>query len=562
MRAYLLILPVVLLVICNATLQAKIIHVPADSSTIQAGIDGADEGDTVLVAEGIYTGDGNRDIDFSGKAIVVMSKNGPEVTFIDCEGSVSDRHRGFNFHSGEDTTSVVQGFTIKNGHMRGWPYFGGGIYCENSSPTITNNIITQNYSEYNGGGIHCTNSSPKIVNNTISENTSGQYGGGGIYCENSSPTIFNNVINGNGASSGGGIKCDGSSPIVINNIIIGNTSYSSGGGIWSAQNSSPEITKNNITGNYTKYYGGGIYCGTGYPTIRNNIISGNTATGFEEDGQGGGIACDWSSPLITNNVITGNTVDLMGGGIYCKSSSPTITNNTLSGNTADIRGGGVYCYSSSPTIKNSILWDDIPEEIYVSSGLPTVTYSDVQGGYSGEGNINSDPLFVDPDNDNYFLQLGSPCVDVGDSLIPDACRPPGLVGERSDLGAYGGEGNCGWLEELVDLFIYPSDSLTVQKGDTLYFNTLIWNSTENAVAGDFWLSIVLPNSNEIVVPENFLNYQNPLSGQIPAHGSLNLSNELYIPAGAPSGSYRLIARIGVYPNNIIDEESFGFQVVE
>ena len=72
----------------------RVIHVPADSATIQAGINGAVDGDTVLVADGIYTGNGNRDIEFEGKAILLMSENGPENCVIDCEGNYQDQHRG------------------------------------------------------------------------------------------------------------------------------------------------------------------------------------------------------------------------------------------------------------------------------------------------------------------------------------------------------------------------------------------------------------------------------------------------------------------------------------
>ncbi len=95
-----------------ATLAAEI-RVPADQSTIQAGIDAAVNGDTVLVADGVYEGPGNRDLDFQGRAITVRSGNGAETCIIDCDGTVSDQHRGFYFHNGEGRDSVVEGFTIK-----------------------------------------------------------------------------------------------------------------------------------------------------------------------------------------------------------------------------------------------------------------------------------------------------------------------------------------------------------------------------------------------------------------------------------------------------------------
>jgi len=184
--------------------------------TIQAGIDSAAAGDTVLVADGTYTGTANRDLDFSGKAIVVMSENGPEVTIIDCEAL----GRGFFFHSGEDASSIVKGFTIQNGAVGD----GGGIRCNGSSPTIEGNIITANAATNRGGGIFCRLAcSPILRGNTISGNTA--IDGGGIYCrQGTSPTIDGNTISGNTASDeGGGIYTDSSTPIVVNSILWGNS---------------------------------------------------------------------------------------------------------------------------------------------------------------------------------------------------------------------------------------------------------------------------------------------------------------------------------------------------
>jgi predicted outer membrane repeat protein len=92
-------------------------------------------------------------------------------------------------------------------------------------------------------------------------------------------------------------------------------------------------------------------------------------------------------------------------------SSPTVTNCTFSGNSASSYGGGMYNWYCSPTVTNCILWGDSPDEIY--AGTPIVTYSDIEGGYTGEGNINANPRFVDPTSSDYHLQADSPCIDAG-----------------------------------------------------------------------------------------------------------------------------------------------------
>lgn len=115
---------------------------------IQSGINVAVDGDTVLVKDGTYTGDGNRDIDFHGKAITVTSENGPNVTIIDCAGTAEDQHRGFYFHNNETQDSVLDGFTIQNGHAKA----GGAIYGNLAGPTISDCIIQNNVANNHGGG--------------------------------------------------------------------------------------------------------------------------------------------------------------------------------------------------------------------------------------------------------------------------------------------------------------------------------------------------------------------------------------------------------------------------
>jgi hypothetical protein len=174
-------------------------------ATIQHGLDSAITGDTVLVHPGTYTGPGNRDIDFGGKDIVVMSENGPEATIIDCE----QQGRGFYLHSGETRAAKVSGFTITRGTAWSgefgpdWGPGGAGILCIGASPTIEGNRIIRNFAWGYGGGINCQNARPLIVSNVIAMNTSNYCftetyicvgAGGGIWLDHSDADIISNSI--------------------------------------------------------------------------------------------------------------------------------------------------------------------------------------------------------------------------------------------------------------------------------------------------------------------------------------------------------------------------------
>jgi len=144
----------------TVTVQADTIYVCWDGSgdyvTIQEGIDAALDGDEVVVCDGVYTGPGNKDLDFHGKAITVRSTNGPANCVIDCQGHPGSR--GFCFESGETEASLVDGFTVTGG----FALEGGGIYCSESSPTVVNCVIRDNtaFAGDGGGGIYCFEGSP------------------------------------------------------------------------------------------------------------------------------------------------------------------------------------------------------------------------------------------------------------------------------------------------------------------------------------------------------------------------------------------------------------------
>ena len=230
-----------------------------DQPTIQAGIDAAVSGDTVLVADGTWTGDGNRDIDFMGKAITVASENGPESCIVDCDATEVDHHRGFYFHRGEGRGSLLVGFTIEKGFVGGASASGGGILCEGASPVIQGNVIRVNTSDSKdiqgegGGGIACFSASPLISGNVISSNLTNGLNGGGIFCEDgSAPIITGNTIEGNIVNTygghGGGIYARRSLMVIRRNIIRNNDSGISGNCIY-CQLCETEILGNQITEN-------------------------------------------------------------------------------------------------------------------------------------------------------------------------------------------------------------------------------------------------------------------------------------------------------------------------
>ena len=146
---------------------------------------------------------------------------------------------------------------------------------------------------------------------------------------------------------------------------------------------------------------------------------------------------------MTNCAFLGNSVDYYGGGMYNHgSSSSVVTNCTFSSNSAGWYGGGMLNRDSSSVVTNSILWGDGPDEIYKDyGGESVVTYSDIQGGYCGDGNIDTDPLFVDPGSGDYHLADTSPAIGAGKadgapSTDIEGNPRPNPAGSKPDMGAY------------------------------------------------------------------------------------------------------------------------------
>ena len=349
-------------------------YVPSEYATIQEAVDRSWFGSTIFVADGNYTGPGNRDIDFHGKAITVKSENGPENCIINCQGS----GRGFYFHSGETLEAIVDGFTITNGlghpeqidpdpRMDPVPV-GGGICCMWSSPTIKNCIITNNQGSWGGGGIGCCrDSEPHISNCIISDN----YGlfGGGIVCDRTDQPVISNCVLANNSGVGAGINCLEASPVVSNCLFYGNVSNDE--------------------------YGGAVRC-----------------EGFSgPEGTSGGP----SDPRFYGCTFAGNSAFYDGGGIYLYRNSHVIVVDCIFWSNTAGRYGHEICLSGHyPYSSMTVSHCDIQSSaggIYVD---PDCTWN------YGSGNIDADPCFAAGLQGDYYLSqtaagqaVDSPCVNAG-----------------------------------------------------------------------------------------------------------------------------------------------------
>lgn len=354
-----------------------IIHVPAQQPTIQAGINAASNGDTVLVAPGTYY----ENINFNGKAITVASSNGAKVTIIDGGGLAPVAA----FVTKEGPTSVLSGFTLQNGlGTFSFGYMGGAVSISSASPTIKQNVMKSNTADY-GGGVGVYWGSPIITGNTITGN-SAQFGGGVSFVgDASSGQLIKNTISFNQGGAGAGVSLNGARNLLVeNNKILSNSAFNAtdqGGGLWLANESDEVIVQNVIAKNICAS-GSQVYAyassANGWMLINNTIVS------APNGGADAAVIADGATTyvVIENNIIS------------------------AASDNAALLCNPVYHLAGPPIVK------------FNDASNPFVSYGDSCTGFDGvNGNISANPAFVT--TSNYQLKGGSPAIDAGTNSAPN-----------------------------------------------------------------------------------------------------------------------------------------------
>ena len=366
-----------------------------DFITIQGAIDYCFDGDVVLVEPGVYRTGGDQLFDTLGKAIEIRSIAGPERTILDGE----DVRRGILCSGGETASTVIEGFTIRNGRAPGydwsgngtietWESFGGAIWCRGGgSPTIRNCRLEGGRAEY-GGGLFCGDelggdSRPRLEQ-----------------CEISDGGIANGV--------GGGAYHWGSSPTYVDCRIAGNRGYG-GAGMYNFRGSAPVLEDCVFEDNVAERYGGGMYNDGSAP-----VLTGCSLRANRSGGDGGAVFnADPGSaaniPLFFDCRFESNVASEEGGAIQNVSCSPVIVDCEIVENVAGAAGAMSSAFGSTPELRRSTICGNGPDPIagpVADDGTNDI--SDTCGTGACPEDFNGDGIVDAADLGQLFIQWG-PC---------------------------------------------------------------------------------------------------------------------------------------------------------
>lgn len=441
----------------------------ADVTFVSGDVSGTWSADSVFVTDSIYISPGNTLVIEPGVRVLFLSWYYFTVNDGAVLQAIGTETDSIYFLIAVDGYSTL-GIDFLNASSESileYCYFSHALYSAialtNSDITIRHCLIEDNSGHYRGGGISALEGSDALIEDNMIRNNRTVQEGGGIYCDASSPVIRGNIIEGNRSgpiAAGGGISCSNHShPLIVNNTFIDNEVFPS------------PIYPTTIG------QGAAIYCANLCdPVIRENRFFNNRVNSGGAVGQGGGgaIFVFSAAPVIENNLFAGNVVEYGdGGALYLFIYNGSLVNNVFIGNSAVRTGGAIYMDLSHPEVTNSILYGnsapDGPEMYLYGSSEVTVTYSDIEGGWEGEGNIDVDPMFRDPISGDYHLmsitcgdEQNSPCIDAGSPAYIDSLLDCswGLGTELSDMGAYGG----GQMVQTAvdDTIETPSEFFTLQ----------------------------------------------------------------------------------------------------
>ena len=406
---------------------------------------------------------------YNGGGVGVFRLIGPTLNNLIIENNTAHIHGGGIWHY--NAKSHISNTLVKDNEAQ--IENGGGIMFAWSGGTLTDVTIENNNSGYFGGGMWA-NQSYELMLSGVSfiGNTAAQNGGG--WASHGSDAEFSDCLFENNTASvsiqdgnefgGGAMWLVGSNPYLYDVTFSNNTSYE-GGGIFllfdGITSSSPIIENSLFTGNSVSQRGGGLLVGGGCePIVKNTIFE------YNEAGNGGAIQVDaYSGLTLTNSVVSNNNGTVYTGGIAVNSAMVTITNCTISDNTGGYEALDVY-YGALANVTNSIFYNNTPGDINLTdaNNSSTIIYSNFNGDWEGEGNINSDPLFVNAEEDDYRLQYDSPCRDAGTTDVDGDGQDDisEYNGTAPDMGAYEFT-----FQAPSSFVLFPQDSTVILTWDNI-----------------------------------------------------------------------------------------------